>query len=55
MVDLRAVEPLPRPVSLPMLKATKSLAQMALLRTGRLSVIPVSPSEWETILALARA
>lgn len=55
MVDIRAVESLPRAVTLPMLKATKSLAQMALIRTGRLSVIPVTPSEWKTILSISRA
>lgn len=52
MVDLRAVEPLPRPVTLAALKATKSLEQMALIRTGRLSVIPLTPVEWETIVKL---
>jgi predicted RNA-binding protein with PUA-like domain len=54
MVDLRAVEPLARPVTLQALKATKSLAQMALIRTGRLSVIPVTSAEWETIIAMGR-
>jgi predicted RNA-binding protein with PUA-like domain len=54
MVDLRAVEPLASPVTLPMIKRTKALAQMALLRVGRLSVTPVSPAEWKAVLALAR-
>ena len=54
MVDLRAVEPLPNMVTLPMLKAAKGLEQMALIRTGRLSVIPVTADEWKTILAMAR-
>lgn len=54
MVDLRAVESLPRPVTLPMLKASKPLARMALIRTGRLSVIPVSPAEWGTIVAMGQ-
>jgi predicted RNA-binding protein with PUA-like domain len=54
MVDLRAVEPLPNMVTLPMLKSAKGLEQMALIRTGRLSVIPVTADEWKTILALAR-
>jgi predicted RNA-binding protein with PUA-like domain len=51
-VDLRAVERLPRPVSLPELKAQKALASMALLRIGRLSVTPVSEAEWKAILAM---
>ena len=52
-VELKAVEPLPRPVTLQELKATKALAGMALLRIGRLSVTPVTKSEWETILKMA--
>jgi predicted RNA-binding protein with PUA-like domain len=53
MVDLRAVEPLSRPVTLPEIKARKELAQMALVRIGRLSVTPVSASEWKTIIDMA--
>ena len=48
-VDLKAIEPLPRPVTLTELKANKALAGMALLRIGRLSVTPVTAKEWETI------
>ena len=48
-VDLRAVAPLERPVTLAELKAKPELAQMALLRIGRLSVTPVTPREWEVI------
>jgi len=55
MVDLRAVEPLPTPVTLSMIKKDRALAQMALLRIGRLSVTPVTPAEWQAILALSRA
>jgi predicted RNA-binding protein with PUA-like domain len=54
MVDLRAVEPLASPVTLPMIKRTKALVQMALLRVGRLSVTPVTDREWRAVLALAR-
>lgn len=53
MVDLAAVAPLPRAVTLPEIKANKALADMALVRVGRLSVSPVTPREWETILAMA--
>ena len=52
MIDLRAVKALKRPVSLADLKAEPSLLQMALIRTGRLSVIPLTPTEWETIVAM---
>ncbi len=54
VVDLRAVEALTTPVTLPMIKAAKALAQMALLRIGRLSVVPLTAAEWETIVAMGR-
>jgi predicted RNA-binding protein with PUA-like domain len=52
-VDLKAVAPLSRPVTLAELKANKALAGMALLRIGRLSVTPVTKREWDTIQAMA--
>jgi predicted RNA-binding protein with PUA-like domain len=52
MVDLKAVERLKRPVTLPEIKARPELAEMALVRIGRLSVTPVTPAEWETIVAM---
>jgi len=54
MVDLRAVDKMPSPVTLPMIKRAKALAQMALLRIGRLSVTPVTEREWRAVLALAK-
>ena len=54
-VDIRAVAPLARPVTLAELKARPELAQMALLRIGRLSVTPVTPTEWEVIQELGGA
>ena len=54
MVDLRAVRPLERPVTLPMLRETPGLGQMVLLQRGsRLSVQPVTPAEWAVIERLA--
>ena len=55
MVDLRAVERLPRPVTLAEIKKRPELAKMALLRIGRLSVTPVTRAEWETILSMAKS
>jgi predicted RNA-binding protein with PUA-like domain len=53
MVDLRAVEPFRRPVTLAELRATPGLEGMVLLRKGsRLSVQPVTPREWEIIYEL---
>lgn len=55
MVDVRAVEPLRRPVTLAELKAEPRLAKMALLQKGsRLSVQPVTPDEWKVVLELAK-
>ncbi len=48
-VDIRAVKPLPRPVTLREVKATPELAQMALVTSMRLSVQPVTDDEWEMI------
>ena len=53
-VDIKAVEPLKRPVTLTEIKGNKALANMALVRIGRLSVSPVTPREWETIVDMAQ-
>ncbi|MGO9392826.1 EVE domain-containing protein [Rhodoblastus sp.] len=52
MVDVRAVEPLKRPVTLAEIKADPRFADMALVKLTRLSVQPVSPAHWRAILAL---
>ena len=54
-VDMRAVAPLPRPVSLAEIKAHPPLADMPLLRLSRLSVSPVSPAHWHHVMSLAGA
>jgi predicted RNA-binding protein with PUA-like domain len=52
VVDLAPLKPLKVPVSLATIKADKKLANMALLRRSRLSVVPVTPAEFERILEL---
>jgi predicted RNA-binding protein with PUA-like domain len=53
MVNLRAIKPLRKPVSLDVLRRTKGLEKMVLLRRGsRLSVQPVSAKEWEIVVKL---
>jgi predicted RNA-binding protein with PUA-like domain len=52
MVDIRAVRPLPRPVTLEEVKNDKRLAKMALVVNSRLSVQPVTDAEWEHVLKL---
>ena len=50
MVDLRAVEPLRRPLSLGDLSGVKGLQAMVLLQRGsRPSVQPVTPKEWAIV------
>ena len=46
MVEVKAVKPVPKPITLAEIKATKALANMALVRQSRLSVGPVSAEEW---------
>ena len=48
-VDVRAVAPMPRPVSLAEIKAHPDLSGFALVRQSRLSVVPVGPEEWRII------
>jgi predicted RNA-binding protein with PUA-like domain len=52
-VDVRAVAPLPAPVPLEALKLEPAFAGSALLRQGRLSVVPLSPAEWRDLVGLA--
>jgi predicted RNA-binding protein with PUA-like domain len=51
-VDMKAVGPMPRPVTLAEIKADPALAEMALVRFSRLSVAPVSDAEWRHICKL---
>jgi predicted RNA-binding protein with PUA-like domain len=48
-VDVRAVCDVPKPVSLAAAKANPKLAAMALVKTARLSVQPVTAEEWKEV------
>jgi predicted RNA-binding protein with PUA-like domain len=48
-VDVRAVCDVPSPVTLADAKANPKLANMALVKTARLSVQPVTPEEWKEV------
>ena len=52
-VDVAPVKTLKNPVSLAKIKAEPGLAQMALLKLSRLSVQPVTETEWHTVLEMA--
>ena len=51
-VTLRAVKPLPRPVSLDTCKVQPGLEAMVLVNNSRLSVQPVTDAEWQIICDL---
>lgn len=52
MVDVKAVRPLPRPVSLAEIKADPRFADLALVRQSRLSVTPIDDASWAALCAL---
>ena len=49
VIDIRAVEPMPKPVTLAAIKADARFKDMALVKYGRLSVQPVTPEHWKAI------
>ncbi len=51
-VDVEAVMPMPKPVSLVAIKAEPRLADSALVKFSRLSVQPVTEAEWQLICAM---
>ena len=51
-VDMQAVQPVPKPVSLATIKADPALQDMTLIRQSRLSVCPVSHAHWLHLIAL---
>lgn len=51
-VDIKAVADMPVPVTLDMCKADPRLSDMVLVNNSRLSVQPVTPTEWATVCEL---
>jgi len=51
-VDMKALRPMKRPVTLAELKADPAFADLALVRMSRLSVAPVSEAHWKRICEL---
>jgi predicted RNA-binding protein with PUA-like domain len=49
VVDVKAVEPLPMPVTLDAIKAEPKLKAMVLVNNTRLSVQPVTDAEWKIV------
>lgn len=52
-VDFAPFKKLKKPVGLAQIKTDKRLANMALVRLGRLSVQPVTEEEWQIIMELS--
>lgn len=52
-VDIKAVKPVERPVTLDMIKEDPRLAEMVLVKNSRLSVQPVTEEEWTIVCELA--
>lgn len=51
--DLRAVMPVLRPVSLAEIKEIPALADLALLKQSRLSVMPIADDHWDILCGMA--
>ena len=52
MVDVKALRPFAKPVSLADIKAEPRLQELALIRQSRLSVMPIKTAEWRLICAM---
>lgn len=52
MVDVKAVRPFQQPVSLEDIKAEPRLADLALLKQSRLSVMPIDSDAWKIICGM---
>ena len=51
-LDVKAVKPFPKPVTLAAVKAETRLKDMALVKYSRLSVQPVTPQEWKIVCSM---
>jgi len=54
VVDIEAVKPLAKPVTLAAVKADKKLANFDLVRNSRLSIMKVTDEQWEIMEGMAR-
>ncbi len=53
-VDIKALDTLPSPVTLSTIKTDERLSNMALVKSSRLSVQPVTHAEWKIVLELSQ-
>ncbi|MEM6853536.1 MAG: EVE domain-containing protein [Planctomycetota bacterium] len=54
MVTLKALGPMPEPISLDQIKQEPKLEAMVLVNNSRLSVQPVTAAEWKTICKMGK-
>lgn len=54
VVDLEPVQRVEEPVTLADIKAEPALAEMALVKRGRISVVPVTKTEFDRVLAMGK-
>lgn len=54
MVDVKALRPLEAPVTLAQIKAEPRLADLALIRQSRLSVMPIPDAAWGLICRMGK-
>ncbi len=52
MVDVRALNPFPTPVTLADIKAEEKLADLPLIKQSRLSVMPIDAASWKLICTM---
>jgi predicted RNA-binding protein with PUA-like domain len=52
MVEVKALKPFPKPVTLDQIKADPRLQELALIRQSRLSVMPIDAASWKIICSL---
>ena len=53
VTDVRAKKKLKKPVSLEKIKSTPALSNIALIKQSRLSVMPLTKKEWDTIIKIS--
>lgn len=54
VVDFEPIAPFVKSVTLAEIKASKSLADIALVKKGRISVVPVTREEFDTLLKMGK-
>ena len=53
VIEIKVGKRLAQPVTLAQIKADSAFADMALVRQGRLSVVPATAAQWKRLLALS--